>query len=181
MIMKAKPTVKSEIERAFIHLLLEKDYSDITVSDLVNRAQVARMSFYRNFRSLDDVVESISDKIIQEFIPSLIPALTENSERKWREYLLILFSSFIQAQSYFKMTFARFEKEHAKNHIVISRVQEKIEQIENNLPVKTVREKYVAIGKISLVSGIITKWALIGMQEPAEEVIDLIISIIMKL
>ena len=56
-----------------ITVLREKLYMDITVTDIVTRAGVARASFYRNFNSINDVIDAISDEMSSEFIEDISP------------------------------------------------------------------------------------------------------------
>ena len=41
--------------------MTQKSYMDITVTDIVQEANVARVSFYRNFASISEVLDSIAD------------------------------------------------------------------------------------------------------------------------
>lgn len=173
-------TAKAAIQKAFLELLLQKAYMDITVSDLVNKAQVARMSFYRNFNSLDDVIESIVDDMAQDFNSDFIPVIKENNERKWRELLFEMIYRFIQMQKDFGIPFQEFTKKHENNNVIIFRMQERIMQAEMELSMLTITEKYTAIGKMNLIHGVISRWALMGMQETPEELINIIMSMIMK-
>ena len=58
---KENHSAKSEIEQAFLRLMTQKSYMDITVTDIVQEAKVARVSFYRNFASISEVLDSIAD------------------------------------------------------------------------------------------------------------------------
>ena len=73
MANKENYSVKDEIETALLALLSKKEYASITVTDLVKEAKVARVSFYRHFSSISDVLESIAEKTVQklniEFLP----------------------------------------------------------------------------------------------------------------
>lgn len=79
--------MKREIMEAAIDLMAEKNYMDISVTDLVSRAGVARASFYRNFGSIDEVIASIADEMSDELVEDLSPILTHRDERRWREFL----------------------------------------------------------------------------------------------
>ena len=72
---KENHSAKSEIEQAFLRLMTQKSYMDITVTDIVQEANVARVSFYRNFASISEVLDSIADataeKLNIEFLPLL--------------------------------------------------------------------------------------------------------------
>lgn len=175
-----KPTVKTQIKKAFLELLSEKVYIDITVSDLVNKARVARMSFYRNFNGMDDVIESIADDIAQNFISILSPLVNDNSERKWRECLFALFYNFIQMKKEIGMAFNEFEKNQANYSSIASRVREKTSEIAVGLSAQTLSDKYIFIGKTGFIGSIAAQWAMTGMQETPEEIIDFIMPIIMK-
>lgn len=58
--------MKREIKDAVMELMAEKPYMDITVTDIVTRARVARASFYRNFNSINDVIDAISGELSEE-------------------------------------------------------------------------------------------------------------------
>jgi len=49
--------VKKSIEIAFFTLLKEKNFSEITVTDIVKKSGVARTSYYRNFNSKEDIIK----------------------------------------------------------------------------------------------------------------------------
>lgn len=174
-----KPSMKKEIKKAFANLLLQKAYMDITVSDVINKAQVSRMSFYRNFKSMDDVVESIADDVIRN-TSDMVSVIKANDERRWRDLLFEIIYYLVRLQKDFEVTFAEVAKRYENNNIIISRVREKMVQKENEFAFMTAAQKYAVAGKINLLFGIIGKWAFSGMKESPEEIINIIISIIMK-
>ncbi|GEA98094.1 TetR/AcrR family transcriptional regulator [Levilactobacillus brevis] len=49
---------------ALLQLLATKDLADLTVTQVVKRAGVSRMAFYRNFNTLDDVLTAYFGPII---------------------------------------------------------------------------------------------------------------------
>ena len=49
---KREKQVKDRLMQAMISLAKEKEWTKITVTDLINRAGVARASFYRNFDTI---------------------------------------------------------------------------------------------------------------------------------
>lgn len=58
---------ESLIKQAFIRLLCEKNYSKITVSDVITGAPVSRATFYAHFPDLDGLFESVKDDLVEEF------------------------------------------------------------------------------------------------------------------
>lgn len=56
--VEANQKVKRKIENALFTLLNRKNFSTITVTDIVQTAGVARASYYRNFRSKEQIIET---------------------------------------------------------------------------------------------------------------------------
>ena len=48
--------VVDQLEEAIFHLLSEKEYKDISISELCNKAWVSRCTFYRNYKDMDDII-----------------------------------------------------------------------------------------------------------------------------
>lgn len=59
----ANQAVKEKLFQAMVHLLQEKEWSKITVSELIRISGVARVSYYRNFSSMEEYVTQISIQI----------------------------------------------------------------------------------------------------------------------
>lgn len=55
--------VKNSIENALLTLMKKKKFSDISVSDIIRESQVARTSYYRNYDSKEDIIDSYIEKI----------------------------------------------------------------------------------------------------------------------
>jgi len=55
---------KSSLQTALIYLMNEKNFDEITITELVKKAGVSRMSFYRNYNSKEDVLEKIKIEVI---------------------------------------------------------------------------------------------------------------------
>lgn len=59
------------IIRAYVELMQHKGGSRITVTDIVNTADLNRSTFYAHFKSAEDVREKIQSDIINELLGSL--------------------------------------------------------------------------------------------------------------
>lgn len=166
-------SVKERIKFAFLELLSQKPYLDITVTDVVNQAEVARMSFYRNFSSTNDVLDLIVKDMIKEFDEEMIPALQSKDERQCRNFLFHYFYRLSKKQTYLAI------KNEYNGSIVFSRMQSFVYQKESlSSPPMTLQEKYGITGKLSLLNEIAKKWLMTGMQETPEEIIDYIMTFI---
>lgn len=64
---EANLRVKTSITKALLKLMHEKNFSDISISELIRTADVARVSFYRNYDSKEDVLHTLIDDVLEEF------------------------------------------------------------------------------------------------------------------
>jgi AcrR family transcriptional regulator len=53
--------------RALIELIQERDFSDVTVQHILDRAGVGRTTFYAHYRNKDDVLHSSYDRVFAAF------------------------------------------------------------------------------------------------------------------
>ena len=69
---------KQWIIQSFLSLMEEKTFQEITVSEIAERAQLVRKTFYRNFDSKEDVLQACFDSFVLEFIEELskLPSIT---------------------------------------------------------------------------------------------------------
>jgi AcrR family transcriptional regulator len=66
----ANERVRTSIIEALFSLLTQKKFSEITVTDLINNANVARASYYRNFDSKEAIIEEYMDTTYNKLIIS---------------------------------------------------------------------------------------------------------------
>lgn len=59
--------VKNSLAKALLILLNEKKLSDITIKELVKKAGVARASFYRNFRTKEDLITYFLSTLLLQY------------------------------------------------------------------------------------------------------------------
>ena len=48
--------VVDQLENSIFNLLKEKEYKDISISELCDKAWVSRCTFYRNYKDMDDII-----------------------------------------------------------------------------------------------------------------------------
>ena len=56
------------IIETFKTLLCEKDYEDITIKELTEKAKINKSTFYRHYSSLDKLMDTLQDEIVYEFM-----------------------------------------------------------------------------------------------------------------
>ena len=73
--------IKYEIKTSVLRLMEQKPYLDITVTDIITKAGVARASFYRSYGSINDVVDDIVLDISNKLNGKVLPAFHKKDER----------------------------------------------------------------------------------------------------
>ena len=173
MVKDESYSVKKEIMNAVMKLMGEKNYMDITVTDVVNEAGVARASFYRNFDSISDVIDAIANEVSEEMIDEVFPILSSTDERAWREFLFHHFYHFSKIKKNIKNI------DSTNMSVIFTRMSEQIQNKEMKLQEETLKDKYQIIGKWGLINSILQKWIDTGAKETPEEMINYIMSFIM--
>ncbi|MDO4563963.1 MAG: TetR/AcrR family transcriptional regulator, partial [Clostridia bacterium] len=60
--------VVEHIRAALLALLAEKQIDDISISELCDKAQVGRASFYRNYENKEDILKAYLRQILDEWV-----------------------------------------------------------------------------------------------------------------
>lgn len=77
---------KQWIVEALIRLLKRKNYFDITIANITDEALLGRRTFYRHFKSKDEVVELISLQLVDGFVDQLLVEKAETFDEIIRCY-----------------------------------------------------------------------------------------------
>jgi len=80
---------KQYIAESLISLMKKKDYSKITIKNITDKAGLSQMSYYRNFKSKDEIIQYYLDTITNEFIKKTNINYTPEN---FKNYLIILFT-----------------------------------------------------------------------------------------
>lgn len=78
------------IYTALLQLMKKKDYKDITITDIVNRAGVSRMAYYRNYADKDEILINRLNKSIANFEKSIY----DGDAKSEKEQLVDFFEMF---------------------------------------------------------------------------------------
>lgn len=81
--------VNESITLALIQLMDKKEFNDISITELTNRAGVGRVSFYRNFEDKTDVLRKYLNDIQYEF---MISREANRRDSNFTEYITELFA-----------------------------------------------------------------------------------------
>ena len=59
--------VKQDMYKALLRLMGDKTFSSISVSDITSKANVSRMSFYRNYNAIEDILTEHLVEVVEEY------------------------------------------------------------------------------------------------------------------
>ncbi|MDR2091446.1 MAG: TetR/AcrR family transcriptional regulator [Clostridiales bacterium] len=59
---------RRRIAESLVELMKAKPFNDVTITDICENAQLVRKTFYRNFRSKDEVILYLLENVFKEFI-----------------------------------------------------------------------------------------------------------------
>jgi len=159
------------IRNAFFSLLAEKPYIDITVSDIARKAEVARASFYRNFHSVSDVLESILSDFTGR-LREIISSLPENpADSSWQGFLDEYISFRVQVED----TVLGIRSDN------LSLILQKLMIPAQDLRRETAGssgDRYRTSALISMINGVIDTWSQLGRKESRQEIITYLMTLV---
>ena len=170
---KKRPVpVSEEIKTAMAEILKGKPFSEVTVTDLVNKADVARASFYRNYSSTADVLDSMIDDLVSEFSHKVVGVITSDDKEAWRSFLF----EYIRRVRDSRETFLNAVELNVSE--IFSRINGRLLALENSQTYESISEKYCVSAKLGLISSVLMNWIATGMTETPEEIVDYLMGFI---
>lgn len=163
---------QKEIIHALICLMNAYPYHDITVKQIILEAQIARKTFYRNFRSKDDVLSAYIDNILHRYALTL----KQEADGQLSNILDIIFSFCTQNKAFLLLL-----RDNHMMHILLEKWNTFIpmihEQVVNAdcILYQRFSEKqvsYIISYNVGAVWNIIMKWIEYDMQDPPDLIKD---------
>ena len=153
---EANIRVKGSITKALFDLMHEKSFSDISVSELIRTAGVARISFYRNYKSKEDVLLTLIEDVLESFRSTL-----SSEESSFYTYQNIL-----RSFEYFKKysTFVLDLYQFGYGSILLEMLNRFHEEIAGTMPNSSI-EKY----QLYMYIGALFNTAIVWLQNGAKE------------
>lgn len=85
----ANELAKECIYTAFLQLVEQMPYSEITVTEIAKRAGVSRMTYYRNYSSKEDILIKQIDELLASFEKEI-----DSGRMQWKELWNLFFHHF---------------------------------------------------------------------------------------
>ena len=165
--------VVDQIEQAFYDLMKEKDYTNITVTDIIKKAQVSRASFYRHFNSIGEILEYSLRKLFDRVSDEVIPLLISSNEKEIREFL---FAYTYRNMAMHEMLAACLPSNIA---VILSRCMTYMQNNGGLAREMSSEEKYRLYARSGVINSILMKWLADGQEESVEEIVNQILRFIM--
>lgn len=151
------------ITDALFELLKKNSFEKISITELTQKAGVARLSYYRNFKSKEDIVEQFFDHEFKNFMDEL--AKQDQSQVSLRSIMILSFSYWQKKHQQIRMLvrdgqidliYLSFQK---NMQLILQRYQEQFSL--------TQRQAEFVEGGIMIV---LLEWIQDGCQETPEEI-----------
>ncbi len=165
--------VTSKIEDALLDLMREKAISEITISELVNKADVARVSFYRNFTSIYEVLDNIVNNLFGNFLDRIVLLNKTNDEKEWRDFIFDYVYNIYSNRDIFQDVLS------VNISIVFSLLLDKRKLIQKKLPDDSISDKYGLFAKLSLINGVIISWLENDGDDSPEDLVNYIMNFVL--
>lgn len=158
--METKDTLtKNYIYEALYELLSRKSINEINVSEICEKAGVSRMSFYRNFKSKDDLVEKSLLKILNNLRDTLSKQELINQYTVTREIFAITLKYQKITQAFKNSDYIEKFIDSVCNQLFSFSSEDKINPA----------NKYIPIFYFSALAGTLAVWLNNGATETPEE------------
>lgn len=77
---------KESIFTALMILMAQKNFKEISITEITKKAGVSRMAFYRNYEIKEDIITTYIDELFQEYLNRLISSNTIDTYENLRLY-----------------------------------------------------------------------------------------------
>ncbi|NMA90571.1 MAG: TetR/AcrR family transcriptional regulator [Amphibacillus sp.] len=151
---------KECIETALLELMNEKEFKEISITDIVTRAGVSRSAYYRNYSSKKDILNKYLNTIVETITDSL--ESHRNDDNDFNFWLSLFTRARTYADKFLILLKAGFDGIilSSANETVLDRIPK-----ENDLA----SEKYEIYFWIGAFYNLLREWVLSGMKESDEE------------
>ena len=162
----ANRQVKDKITEALFALLKEKPLDEISVTEITEKAKVARVSFYRNYDSKEDVLCTLVEDVLELFRSQIDPDAGEGFYSY--ENVLLSFRFFYQWRDYFvDMYRSNFAA------LLLESMNQFHESVVGTMPMNSI-DRYQLYLYIGALFDVATVWLQNGAQESQEEMADMV-------
>ena len=174
MKIKREALVGEYITDALLFLMKKKAYKDISITEICEKAGVTRMSFYRNFDNLIDVLQMKCDQCFEEVLTQGLA--NQNHAEDPKAFLIHFFRYWIKNRELLEILVAM----NRQDIIYTSHFKHSLPITAHFLPeVDTDSEEYIYFMSVrtSITVGVLTAWVRTGKTKTPEQLVELLIKL----
>lgn len=152
--------VIEHLNNALLQLLSQKPLNDISISELVETAEVGRASFYRNYEKKEDILKAHLDDLFREWMDES----QKNDDIPLNEQIRIMIAHFEKHRTFYSLL-----NERGLNYLL----KDKVIGFYGPKPEYEKAQAYASAFVAYTVYGWIDVWFQRGMQESSDEIAEL--------
>ncbi len=161
------------IEQSFLELLLDKPISKITVTELCEKSQINRATFYKHYLDVQDLLEKIEEDLFDKIRTSF-----KEEELKLKEFLVRMMRYTRDNQARFLALGGDHGDPNLMTKTFLVCYESAYPLVEQNMPGMKESERQMLYQFLSQgAGGILTWWIKNGMQEQPEDVAQFILDL----
>lgn len=161
---EANLIVKTKITTALFRLLKEKSISEISITEIIHSAGVARASFYRNYASKENVLITLISDILEDYRKNL-----KNDGDYFYTYENI-YMSFEYFQRYSE--YAIDLHYYGYGSLILMKLNQFHEEVAGTMSIKSI-ERYKLYMYMGSLYNTAMVWLINGMKESIEEIANI--------
>lgn len=158
---EANVRVKRSITEALLGLMEKKSFSDISITEIIRTAKVARVSFYRNYSSKEDVLTTLIEDVLEQY----------RSEICYEGAEYYTYQNVLKSFQYFK-TYSRYVLDlylFGYGSILLEKLNQSHEIVAGTMPSHSI-EKYKLYMYIGALYNTAVIWLGNGTKENTEDI-----------
>jgi AcrR family transcriptional regulator len=154
-----------------LELIETKEYSEISITELTEKSDIARQTFYRNYNSIDDILLFKMDEIRDEYMAEVQKNLETKHDPSWDFEVNQMITLWQQNESLFRalqkagLIFQALDK-FTEIFSVLHMKLQNLEELDE-------KHKYLVYYLSGGVYMVFNKWFLNGMTFPIDSLTDL--------
>jgi AcrR family transcriptional regulator len=151
----------TDIKEAFLQVLKQKSFKEITISEIIREANYSRGTFYAHFESKEQVLDQIISETLQEMIEQIKVPYKQFTKVNLKELKLediMLFEYFIEHATLYKLLLSQRIQVDFRYQMAKSIEQLFLTEYEYVIDSKTLDIKWLYIYRSHGLTGMIIRW-----------------------
>lgn len=164
---------RERIYRALVTCMMSMDFNNITIKKLIEEAEVARATFYRNFDRIEDVLEFETDRRFDELYKHL-KAYYRSEPEFYKSFFLVPYLKFWHDDSEIIVLLIKAGKLNMLKNAFISLLKRGIHDYHGDEEIEIDNFSYFLALRSGIAINVLVEWVGTNKKETPDEVIDII-------